>query len=106
VGGGCGQKRGPDWVSGVEYERGSGNLSPEVEENSLEVVLVEGSVAPRSRVDLAGDALGVVVDAAGETVAEELALVASDALVANLEPAYKFIMPNSRNAVARMHSTI
>ena len=39
------------------------------------------SVAPRSRVDLAGDALGVVVDAAEETVAKELALVASDAQV-------------------------
>jgi len=39
------------------------------------------SVAPRSRVDLAGDALGVVVDAAEETVAEELALVARDAYV-------------------------
>jgi len=39
------------------------------------------SVAPRSRVGLAGDALGVVVDAAEETVAEELVLVARDAYV-------------------------
>jgi len=74
VGGECGQKRGPDWASGVGYERGSGNLA-------FEVVLVEDSVAPRSRVDLAGDALGVVVDAAEETVAKELPLVASDAHV-------------------------
>jgi len=35
------QKRGPDWASGVGYERGSGNLAFEVEENTLEVVLVE-----------------------------------------------------------------
>ena len=84
--------RGPDWASGVGYERGSGNLAFEVEENTLEVVLVEGSVAPRSRVDLAGDALGVVVDTAEETVAKELPLVASDAQVVLDVPGGLFVV--------------
>ena len=43
-------------------------------------------------VDLAGDALGVVVDAAEETVAKELALIARDAQVVLDVPGGLFVV--------------
>jgi hypothetical protein len=69
---------------------GSSDATFEVEEDPLEVGLIEdlfllGGAEEQSIateiVDLAGDALGVVVDPADETVAEELALEPSDAQV-------------------------
>ena len=67
---------------------GSSDATFEVEEDPLEVGLIEdlfllgGAEEERVAteiVDLAGDALGVVVDCADETVAEELVLETSDA---------------------------
>jgi hypothetical protein len=74
-------------ASGIGCGRESGKLAFEVEQNAFEVVLVEDLFLfgrPQEQgiatdvVDLAGHALGVVVDAAEETVTKELALVARD----------------------------
>ena len=90
MGSGCGQKRGPGWASEIEWGRGSAKLTFEVEQNTFEIVLVEdllllGSAQEKGIatdvIDLAGHTLGMVVDAAEETVAEELALETSDAHV-------------------------
>ena len=81
-------KKRPWRASGVGCERGSADLAFEIEDDALEVVLVEdllvlGSAEEEGTatevVDLASDALGVVVDAGEEAVAEELALAAGDA---------------------------
>ena len=68
----------------------STNLAFEIQDDSLEVSLVEDVLALGSTqeegsatdvVDLAGHALGVVVDAAEKAIAEELALILGDAEV-------------------------
>ena len=73
-----------------DAREGQANLAFEVEQNAFEIVLVEdllllGSAQEQGIatdvVDLAGHALGVVVDAAEEAVAKELALEARDAHV-------------------------
>jgi hypothetical protein len=69
---------------------GSSDATFEVEEHPFEISLIkdlfllggaEEESAATKVVDLAGDALGLIVDPADETVAEELALEPSDAQV-------------------------
>ena len=81
-------KKRPWRASGVGCERGSGDLALEIEQHTFEIVPIEdllllGNAQEQGIatdvVDLASNALGVVVDAAEETVAKELTLVARDA---------------------------
>ena len=81
------QKKRPRRASWRRRERALADLSFEVEEDTFEIGLVEDLFALRGAqeegtaaevVDLASDALGVVVDATDEAVAEDLTLVASD----------------------------
>jgi hypothetical protein len=90
MGGESGQKRGPSWASGIGCGRGSANLTFEIEKNTFEIGFIKdlflfGNTQEQGIatdvVDLASDALGVVVDAAEETVAEELSLVPGDTQV-------------------------
>jgi hypothetical protein len=76
-------KKGPGWPRG-----GSGSGAFQIEDNALEVGLIEDLLAlggaeeestAAEIVDAAGHALGVMVDAADEAVAEEGALEASHA---------------------------
>jgi len=80
------QKRRPLGASCRRREGALADLSFEVEDDTFEVSLVEDLFALRGAqeegaaadvVDLAGDALGVIVDAADEAVAEELTSIAS-----------------------------
>ena len=83
-------KKRPWRASGVGCERGSGDLALEIKKHTFEIVLIENLLLLGNAqeqgiatevVDLASDALGVVVGGAEETVAEELSLVTSHAKV-------------------------
>ena len=82
------QKERPNRASEKEEQKESGNLTFEIKDDAFEIGLVENLLAfggtkeqcaATEVIDLAGNALGVVVDASQEAVTKDLALVTGNA---------------------------